>query len=161
MAISHPSFGAAIAATVPVGNGKFTATGALNHSLASNYAVGSAAGQVDTVYTAGRSVSGAGSPDSVVLSSLTDPAGNAIAFAHVVDLILENTDANNTLSVGGGGDAVAWLPAAGMAVPPQSALVLHVPAGLAVTAGSADHLQVSIAAGANFGYTLTIAGRSA
>jgi hypothetical protein len=160
MAISHPSFGAAIAATVPVGAGKFTATGALNHSITSTYAVGASAGQVDTVYTKGRTVASSSSADSVVLSSLTDPAGNAISFGHVVDLILENVDPTNTLTVGGGSTAVTWLPSAGVAVPPGSALILHVPNGLTVTASTADHLQVATSGGANVAYNLTIAGRS-
>jgi hypothetical protein len=161
MAISHPSFGVALAATVPVGSGKFTGTGALNHAISSNYPVGSAAGQVDSVYTKGRAVPSSGSPDSVILSSLTDPAGNAIAFVHVVDLILENTDTTNTLTIGGGTNAVSWLPSAGIAIPPGSAMVLHVPAGLAVTSGSADRLQVITSGGTNVAYNLTITGRSA
>lgn len=161
MAISHPSFGAAIVATVPVGSGKFSATGALNHSITSNYTVGSTAGQVDTVYTKGRSVASSSSPDVVILTSLTDPAGNAISFGHVVDLILENTDPTNTLTVGGGTSAVAWLPSAGIAVPAGSALILHVPNGLAVTSGSADHFQVATSGGTNVAYNLTFAGRSA
>lgn len=160
MAISHPSFGAAIAASVPVGSGKFSATGALNHSITSNYTVGSSAGQVDTVYTKGRTVTSSSSPDSLTLSSLTDPAGNAIAFGHVVDLIVENTDPTNTLTVGGGSSAVTWLPSAGIAVPPVSAVILHVPAGLLVTAGSTDHLQVASSGGSNVAYNITLAGRS-
>jgi hypothetical protein len=161
MPISHPSFGVAVAATLPVGGGKFNATGALNHSITSNYAVGSSAGQVDTVYTKGRTVPSSSSADSLVLSSLTDPAGNAIAFVHVVDLIVENTDTTNTLTVGGGSTAVSWLPSAGVAVPPGSALILHVPAGLLVTSGSTDHLQVSTSGGTNVAYNITLAGRSA
>jgi hypothetical protein len=161
MAISNPSFGVAIVATEPVGNGKFSATGSLNHSITTNYLVGSSAGLVDTIYTAGRTVPSSSSPDSVVLSSLTDPAGNAIAFAHVVDMILENTDPTNTLTVGGGSSAVTWIPSAGIAVPPGSALILHVPSGLAVTSGSANHLQVVTSGGTNVAYNLTILGRSA
>jgi hypothetical protein len=160
MAISNPNFGVAIAATEPVGVGKFTATGTLNHSISINYPVGSAAGQVNTVYTKGRTVAASGTPDSIVLSSLTDPAGNAIAFGHVVDMILENTDPTNTLTVGGGTNPVTWLPTAGVPVPPGGALVLHAPSGQAVTAGSADQLQVATSGGANVAYNLTIAGRS-
>ena len=160
MPISNPSFGAVIAATVPISGGKFTATGSVNHSVASGYAVGSASGQVDTVYTKGRTVASSSSADSVVLSSLTDPAGNAISFGHVVDLIVENINATNTLTVGGGTSTVAWLPSAGVAVPPGGALILHVPAGLAVTSGSADHLQVATSGGTNVAYNITIAGRS-
>jgi len=161
MAISNPNFGAVIAATEPVGSGKFTATGSLNHSIAVNYSVGSSAGQVDTVYTKGRTVASSSSPDSVVLSSLTDPAGNAIAFVHVVDLILENTDATNTLTVGGGTHAVAWLPTAGVPVPPGGALILHAPSGQPITAGSADTLQVVSSGGTNVAYNLTVIGSSA
>ncbi len=160
MPISHPSFGAVIAATVPVGSGKFTATGSLNHSVSSNYTVGSGAGQVDTVYTKARTIASSSSADSVVLSNLTDPAGIAIAFGHVVDLILENADTTNTLTVGGGTSAVAWLPGGGIAVPPGGALILHAPAGLSVTSVSADHLQVATSGGKNVAYNLTIAGRS-
>jgi hypothetical protein len=161
MAISNPSFGVVIAATVPVGSGKFTGTGALNHAISNNYPVGSAAGQVDTVYTKGRTVAASGTPDSVTLSSLTDPAGNAIAFVHVVDMILENTDTTNTLTVGGGTNAVSWLPTAGIAVPPGGALILHAPSGQAITAGSTDQLQVVTSGGTNIAYNLTITGRSA
>jgi ATP-dependent protease ClpP protease subunit len=160
MPISNPSFGVTIAATVPIGAGKFTATGTLNHSIAANYPVGSASGQVDTVYTKGRMVASSSSADSVVLSSLTDPAGNAIAFVHVVDLIVENTDTTNTLTVGGGSSAVAFLPTAGVAVPPGSALILHLPAGVAVASGSADHLQVAASGGTNVAYNITLTGRS-
>jgi hypothetical protein len=160
MAISNPSFGAAIVATEPVGNGKFTATGALNHSITSKYVVGASAGQADTIYTAARAVTNSSTPDSVILSSLTDPAGNAISFGHVVDLILENTDSTNTLTVGGGTSAVTWLPSAGHAVPAGSALILHVPNGLTVTSGSADHLEVVTSGGSSVGYNLTILGRS-
>jgi hypothetical protein len=39
-------------------------------------------------------------------------------------------------------------------------LVLHAPSGQAVTAGSADQLQVATSGGANVAYNLTIAGRS-
>ena len=48
----------------------------------------------------------------------------------------------------------------GVAVPPGGALILHVPAGLAVTSGSADHLQVATSGGTNVAYNITIAGRS-
>ena len=161
MPLSNPSFGAAIAATVPVGGGKFTAAGSLNHTVAASYPVGSAAGQVDTVYTKGRTVASAGSPDALSLAALTDPAGNAIAFGHVVDLILENTDPTNTLTAGGGTNPVAWLPAGGVAVPPGGTLALHAPAGLPVAPGSADHLQVASTGGANVPYNLTMMGRSA
>ena len=160
MPITNPSFGVTIAATVPVGAGKFTATGTLNHSVAANYPVGSATGQVDTVYTKARTVAASGSPDSIVLSSLTDPAGNAIAFVHVVDLIVENTDPTNTLTIGGGSTAVSFLPSAGVAVPPASALILHVPAGLPITSGTTDHLQVATSGGTNVAYNITIVGRS-
>jgi hypothetical protein len=161
MPISNPSFGVAISATEPVSSGKFTATGTLNHSISTHYPVGSGAGQIDTVYTKGRTVASSSSPDSVVLSSLTDPAGNAIAFVHVVDIIVENTDLTNTLTVGGGTTAVSWLPSAGVAIPPGSALILHAPNGLPVTTGSADHLQVASSGGTNVAYNLTVAGRSA
>jgi hypothetical protein len=87
-------------------------------------------------------------------------AGNAIAFVHVVDMILENTDATNTLTIGGGTNAVTWLPSAGVPVPPGGALVLHAPSGQAITAGSTDQLQVATSGGTNVAYNLTIAGRS-
>jgi hypothetical protein len=160
MAISNPSFGVAIFATEPVTTGKFSATGTLNHSINANYTVGTTAGQVNTVYTASRTVASSSSPDVVILSSLTDPADNSIAFGHVVDLILENTDSTNTLTVGGGSSAVGFLPSAGVAVPAGSALILHAPSGLAVTSGSADHLQVVSSGGTNVAYNLTITGRS-
>jgi hypothetical protein len=160
MAISNPSFGAAVVATEPVGGGKFNANGALNHSITTNYPVGSSAGQVDTIYTKGRTVTGSSSPDSVVLSSLIDPAGNAISFGHVVDLVLENIDPTNTLTVGGGTHAVSFLPTAGVTVPPGSAIILHVPNGLAVTSGSTDTLQVVTSGGSNVAYNLSILGRS-
>jgi len=160
MAISNPSFGVAVTAAEPVGGGKFNATGSLNHSISANYPVGSSTGQVDTIYTKGRTVPSSTSPDSIVLSSLTDPAGNAIAFVHVVDLIVENTDPTNTLTIGGGSNSVSWLPSAGVPVPPASALVLHVPAGLAVTASTADHFQVAASGGTNVTYNFTVLGRS-
>jgi hypothetical protein len=116
---------AAIAGQIVTGNVTFTAsfteaspTGALtSFSIPANinsgftYANGTASGQVDTIYAAKLTLSGA--TQTIDLTNLTDPANNAITFARVREFIVQNTASTASYDVkveAGGTNGWAVLP---------------------------------------------------
>jgi len=135
-------------------------TAAINHAVNPSLPVGSGAGSVNLEYHTPVIVT-SGSPLVLDLTSLTDPLGNAIAFAVVTAILLTNdsTTATNDLSLGGGTTPlVATCP-----LPAQAsggAVAFLAPAsGLPVTGGSTNKLQIAAAAGSAVPGRLTILGR--
>jgi hypothetical protein len=135
-------------------------TASINHTVNPSLPVGSGSGSVNLEYHTPVTVT-SGSPLVLDLTNLTDPLGNAIAFAVVTAILLTNdsTTTGNDLSLGGGTTplvATCPLPAqaAGGAV-----AVLAPAAGLTVTSGSTNKLQIAAAAGSAVPGKLTILGR--
>jgi hypothetical protein len=135
-------------------------TASINHTVNPSLPVGSSSGSVDIEYHTPVTVS-SGSPLVLDLTNLTDPLGNAITFAVVTAILLTNdsTTTTNDLSLGGGTHpliATCPLPAqaSGGAV-----AFLAPAAGLTVSSGSTNNLQISAAAGSAVPGKLTILGR--
>ncbi len=102
--------------------------------------------------------------ETFTLSSLTGPLGS-VAFVKVVEVVIWNDSATDTLIVGNA-TSNAWAAIFGSAthtvkVPPGGCLVLVAPrGGYAVSSGSSDQLKFAAASG-TVNYTVLILGRSA
>jgi len=151
-----------------------SALGNLNILASQNIVIanGTSAGQNDLVYAASRTVASSGSPDTIDLSgSLTMLDGTACVFARVTMLYIEHkgtatSDDANILTVGGGSNQFStWLGGTtGIKVrnnPGRFFLEAGDSTAYAVTASTADILQVATAAGTNVPYIVIICGRSA
>ncbi len=145
-----------------------TASVSLSHTYSLDMANGTAINQADKVYQARRSVTAA-TTDSIDLSgALIDPLGAAVVFAEIVGIIIENKSATagEILTIGGNINPFStWLGAAAhtIKIGPRGFFALCNPAleAYAVTAGTADMLDVNVAAGTAVSYDLLILGRSA
>jgi hypothetical protein len=135
-------------------------TAAINHAVNPSLPVGSGSGNVNIEFHLPFTVT-SGSLLVLDLTNLTDPLGKAIAFAVVTAILLTNdsTTATNDLSLGGGTNALV----ANCPLPAQAAggavAFLAPAAGLPVTSGSTNHLQIAANAGSAVPGRLTILGR--
>jgi hypothetical protein len=125
-------------------------------------ASGTADGEIDRVVSQG--VSFTTTPTDIDLSgSLTSPLNaGAVVFAEVSMIYIENTAAAGNLQVGGDAASLPLFGAAAdfIVVPPGGCFFWYAPAGIAITATTADILQIAASAGTVTG-KVTIAGRSA
>lgn len=124
--------------------------------------VGSAAGSADGAYTISGSVV-AGTPLVINLAALTDPYGNALTVGHVVGIKITNTSAlgAGTLSHGGGTNPIyAAMPSALAIAPGDYFSQSFNAAGLVMTSGSLQNLQITASTG-TVTYKVTIIVRSA
>lgn len=126
---------------------------------------GTAIDQMDLVYSKRLSIVN-GAPTSLDLSgSLLMPNGSAAVFAKVGLLWVMNRDlvaqTTHILSIGGGSNALAWLPSQSVGGPGAEFYKKDPSlAGLAVTAATADILTLTSAAG-TIPVDVLIIGRSA
>lgn len=121
---------------------------------------GTAAGRVDRVYFRRPSI-GAGATLSIDLAGgLTDEEGNAITMARLKGIMVFNFDSDSTLTLrqpasnpvaslfaGGSGGGVL-VPSARSADDPGF-VAIHIPDGLAVTAGTGDLIELVNGDGSN------------
>ena len=140
-------------------------------NAAINYALSLSPGTDDTdkadlLYHATAQLAASANADLDLAGVLADALGTTIAAAEIVALILEADDGNtNTIRIGPAASAGALLGFADasdrVGVAPGGILVLTNPAGWAVTATSADKLNVAnSAAGSVVNYTITLIGRT-
>ena len=112
--------------------------------------IGSGVGAADGSFTTVGNVS-SGTPVTIDFTSLHDPFGNAVTTGHVVGLKITNLNTNlssGTLAHGGGSNPLyAAMPAALAIAPTDSFCQSFDGAGLPVTGGSAQNLQLSASAG--------------
>lgn len=131
-----------------------------------SFGPGTGAGLVDKEFDDERTL-GDGSSENLDLSgSLVDAFGAAILFAKIKVLAIKNKSTTQTLSVGGAASLgfIAWVgdPTDVIKIGPGAfALLICDPAGVAVTAGTADLLKIANSAGATCIYDIFIAGSSA
>lgn len=132
-----------------------------------SYSQGTGNNQFDQVYFGDLSVVNSGTPKDLDLigGGLTQPDGSAFAPVKIVEMIIVNKDATQTLTIGGGSNPwVSWLGGTTptVVIPPSGHLSISAPlGGWAVTAGSADILRISTGAGTNVPFTIALKGRSA
>ncbi|MBV9920292.1 MAG: hypothetical protein JOY78_05460 [Pseudonocardia sp.] len=134
------------------------------------YATGTAAGQVDMVFTDTRTLSASGTEDLDLAGSLTGAFGNTLTFARIkaihVSAAAGNT--NNVVVTRPASNGVPWLLAAGdgIALRPGAAMTWASGSadatGVAVTAGTGDLITVTNSAGTtSVTYNVIILGCSA
>lgn len=129
---------------------------------------GTAIDQADKIYMKRDAVTN-GAPDTIDLAgSLTDVFGNALTFAKVTAIIVSNrsTTAAEIMTIGAGTNPLLnWVIATGdgVKIGPGGLFMQVDPslAGYAVTAGTGDVLQISVAAGTAVPYDMVVIGRSA
>jgi hypothetical protein len=137
------------------------------HTL--SLAAGTAINQANRIFLRSDTVD-TGTPDDIDFSATTflDPSGDAATMAKVVAIIVVNksTTAGQVLTVGGDAAPIAEFFGAGpdvLRVGPGGIEVLTNPslAAYAVTATTADILQVGVEAGTAVAYDIIAIGRSA
>lgn len=133
-----------------------------------SYANGTASNQVDTLYA--RQLTLAGAATTIDLTSLTDPAGNAISFARVREIIVQDlaTTAGYDVKVeAGASNGVGWLPPSTSPVYARYSGTLRVSDPVSTGAGNGNvvdstHKTVTFDPGANtVTINVVIAGGSA
>jgi hypothetical protein len=142
--------------------------GVLSGSIA--WTQGTGSGQADRIYYAERQLAASANETLDLAGVLEDVYGNAITFAKVYAIVVKNVNtAAAKLEIGpnssnGFGVDGFWGAAAHRNVVNISdgVLVLYSPAGVAVTAGTADLLFIENKSGANaLTYRIAILGTSA
>jgi hypothetical protein len=122
--------------------------------------------EADLLYHATLQLAASANADLDLAGALADALGTTIAAAEVVAIIIEADEGNtNTVRVGPAAAAGALLGFADasdrVGVAPGGILVLTNPAGWAVTATSADLINVANSAGGSVvDYTITLIGRT-
>lgn len=115
-------------------------------SILTDFANGSAAGQIDQLAFDTGSIEASGSANIDLAGTLTDPAGDTITMSAVKAILVKNTSSSGDgISVGGSFDT--WLGASGdlVKIMPGGALLVTNPtaAGYAVTADSGDTITLT------------------
>jgi len=131
-----------------------------------SFGPGTGAGLVDKQYDDERTLGDGASENLDLSGSLVDTFGVVILFAKIKVLAIKNKSTTQTLSVGGAASLgfIAWVgdPTDIVKIGPGAmALLICDPAGVAVTAATADLLKIANSAGATCIYDIFIAGSSA
>src|SRR5437868_14970125 len=87
---------------VTISQGKLTGNVSLNHTIQPSYAVGASAGQVDTIHSKTLTIASAAAPQVLQITTaggLTDINGSAINLLHANELLVENLDAAQTITL--------------------------------------------------------------
>lgn len=102
--LSTPQIGMGITAQLTGTSGPSSNTSNVQDISTATPTVGSAAGNVNKIYSAAVTIAASGSPASLDLTSLLDPQGSAITFATVYAIKVTNTStvAGQDVTVGGG-----------------------------------------------------------
>jgi hypothetical protein len=156
--LTNPQISAAI--TVALAGGAAPAISAANvqHAVAQTLTAGASAGQVNKVYSAARSVSN-GTPDSIDLTALTDPLGQALNFTKVSAILINNlsTTVGRDLTIGGGTNGL--FTAAPNPVKANGGIwFLADPTAQITVDGTHKIITVAIAAGTD-SYNITVIGQ--
>lgn len=142
--------------------GLSTAVDNVSYNVNRSFANGTGTAQCDLVYHGQRTLSSAASESLDLAGGLTDAFGTAITFGHVKVLVIENTSASMTLTLGGDASAPweAW--ASGTTViPPSGVFVTSSPtSGFEVTATTADLLKILNGTGSSTTYKIWVVGTS-
>lgn len=142
--------------------GLTTSKDSLGYTINKTFSNGSGTTQLcDLVYHASRTL-GTGANETLDLyGGLTDAFGTTLNFARIKAIVIEQTSASMTLTVGNAAAPIAFFgPAtATINVLPSGAIALVGPlAGWTVTDASADGLKVTNSAGSSSTYKIWIIG---
>jgi len=127
--------------------------GSASISHSATYASGAASGQIDSAFTDDRTLTSSGTHTYDLGTSMSDIFGTAFAFSKIKALAVKNSG-TNPLTVAGDSLGIAT---GSVTLPAGACLLLDFgPAGISVTAESADELTVASALGTT--YQLIISG---
>ncbi len=135
----------------------------LSQTWAQEFQSGSGSGQINKLFADTRTLADGANEELDLAGALTDPFGASLTFTKVKVLAIKNKSATQTLSVGGAA-ANAWSALFGDATdilkiaPSSMALLVCDPAGVAVTAATADLLKIANSAGAAADYDIIVLG---
>lgn len=148
-----------------IGSLTYEADGAIEHAAMQS---GTTTGRADLIWPDSRTIAASGNEDIDLAGSLVDPLGNACVFAKVKAILIKADAGNTNDVVFGPASSNGFLgPFADasdrLSIPPGGVVLLAAPsAGWAVTAGTADLLNVTNSAGGTgVTYEITIVGTSA
>ena len=151
----------AVSATAGLTGGAAPATSSSspNHAVSWAPTVGTAAGNADKIYSAAFTVT-SGTPLVLDMTSLLDPLGGAVNFAHVLAVIISNDSvtAGQIFTVGGGTTPV--LGSDQLTVQPNGGVGAVINPNPGYTTASANLLKILVAAGTAVAGKITIIGRS-
>lgn len=144
--------------------GLSTTKDAVGYSVNKTFSNGSGTTQVaDLVYHASRTLSSAATENLDLAGSLTDAFGTTLTFVRVKSILIENTSASMTLTLGGDANSVPFFdPATStVSIPPSGAVALVAPlAGWPVAAGTGDILKMTNSTGTATTYKIWVVGGS-
>lgn len=136
-------------------------------------ASGTSSGQFDVLYAKARTITNSGTPDSIDLTGggLIGPDYSAANFAKVGLLIIAHYSTVQTLTIGQGSNAfksfmvgttpgIVLPPAQSATIPSWFAICVTGATLFAVTAGTADLVQVATDGGSSIPYLALFMGRS-
>ena len=129
-----------------------------SQSLLNNFTIGTAAGNVNLVYSSALTVT-TGTPLVLDLTALLDPLGGTVNFVHVCAVMITNgsVTAGQDFTVGGGTTPVfAALPL--LQANGGNLQLINANPGWATS--GANNLKFTVAAGTAVPFTLTILGRT-
>ncbi|MGD1275671.1 MAG: hypothetical protein ABR964_00435 [Tepidisphaeraceae bacterium] len=160
--LSNPSMSLSLKAQLTAGAAPAVAASQVNHSPTFTVGAGNTAGNVDRCYSAPIQVS-AGAPLTINVGTALDPLQNALGMLHVCAILVENdsTTAGQDMTIGGGTHPVSATDSGTAQANGGVWLMWNPNPGYAVSAGSADTITVTVAAGTNVAGKITILGRSA
>lgn len=144
-----------------------TAKAEFNGHSVDSIASGTGSNQADRVFSDRRTLASGANEDLDLSGSLTDPIGGSAVFVKVKAILIKSLAANTT--------ALTVKPAASngftgpfgaathtLTIQPGGSLALFDPvSGWAVTAGTADLINIANASGASANYEIVIIGTSA
>lgn len=161
--LSQPQIGAGISASLSASSGAAANTANIQDSSTVTPTVGSSAGNVNKIYSAQLTIADSSTPQTLDLTSLTDPLGNAIVFGTIYAIkatIASDTTAGHDLLVGGAAsNSVLTLVDPVLAgTDPGCLLIKYGSAGKTVDA-THKNLKIAIAAGLNVLVNVTIIGK--
>jgi len=128
---------------------------------------GTGADQADRVWYDSAALGSSANTTIDLAGSLLDVYGNAISFAKVTGIVLQNRSTTCTLAIGpnasnGFGSGTVWSGTTPRSlVRPGGALCWYDPAGAAVTAATADLIYLENLTAASCDYRILILGKSA
>lgn len=145
-------------------SGFSTTTDSVGYSIQKSFDAGSGTTQVaDLVYSANRTLSSGASESLDLYGGLTDAFGATLNFVRIKVIVVENTSASMTLTLGNGDNPFVFLGAGASTVDvkPSGAVAFIAPlAGWAVTADTADIFKVLNSSGSATTYRIFISGSS-
>lgn len=134
--------------------------GAVNHQVSQTFTIGSAAGNVQKIYSSDFVVVNSGTPTTFDLTSLLDPGAGAVTFAFVTHIIIENlsTTTAEIMTVMGGTNGLQ-ATSTNPLQPNGGVWVMCNPNPGITVDGTHKIVNLAVASGTNVSGKITILGR--